>query len=190
MVQDASKARAGYVTSRLIAMLGALVAALALAGEAAAQRPCGNSAIDQYVECPPQVGDENAPDVTKPTKTPLPTDVRTRLFAEGGEDAPILEEIATSSVYGAPQRSAAGNGSGADASGGGPGGPRRGGDGSTPYEGADPRDDVSAGEAVSAAVGAVGGGEAGRMAGLLVFLVLISVAALAAAALRHRRRST
>jgi hypothetical protein len=118
----------------------------------------------------------SSPGVGTPTKSNLSQDVRSQLTAQGGSDTAILEQVATSSAYGAPKaarKRAAGNAK------------------MTAKEldsGATGSDD-SAGEAMSAAVGAVSSGDTSRLAGLLVALLLISLAAFGAAMVRHKRRS-
>lgn len=63
-----------------------------------------NAALAVYVETIPTgrgsraVGEEELP------RTPLPPAVRSDLVREGGEDAELLEEVATSASYGAPQQ--------------------------------------------------------------------------------------
>ena len=132
----------------------------------------------------------------KPKKNSLPPAVSNSIEQQGGSDAGILREVATSPDYGAPATSApkgnAGNkpkakkGKRKDAAQGAQGTAR----GASPEGHVIPRpQDSSPSEALSAAVSAVQGGDAARMVGLLVVLFLISVAALATAALRHRRRA-
>jgi hypothetical protein len=155
----------------------AAVTLLAWAGPAAAQDPCGESAIDQYVECVPTDKGSSAPGTDKEDRTPLSGAVQEAVAEQGGDDAPILTDVATSSRYGAPQRTLkidrdrdpAARESAASASGG---------------------EDTSPGEAVSAAVSAVQSGDAGRLVGLLGALLAIALATLAFAALRQKRRAS
>ena len=130
----------------------------------------------------------------KPKKNSLPPAVSNSIDQQGGSDAGILREVATSPDYGAPatspRKANAQNkpkGKRKDAAGQGAQGTAR---GTSPEGHVIPRpQDSSPSEALSAAVSAVQGGDAARMVGLLVVLFLISVAALATAALRHRRRA-
>jgi hypothetical protein len=61
-------------------------------------------AADQYVESVPASEGPRVGDGKKPATAPLPPAARTALAREGGESAAQLEEVATSSRYGAPQR--------------------------------------------------------------------------------------
>jgi hypothetical protein len=152
----------------------AAVTLLAWAAPAAAQDPCNESAIDQYVECVPTDKGSNAPGTQTEDRTPLSGAVQQAVAEEGGADAPILTEVATSSRYGAPQRKLkidrdpGARESAASTSGG----------------------DTSAGDAASAAVSAVQSGDAGRLVGLLGALLAIAVGTLAYAGLRQKRRAS
>ena len=150
---------------------------LAWPGGALAQAPCDSSAIDQYVECLPGGGGENSSGGKKPTNADLSSAVQADIQSEGGDDAELLQQVASSSLYGAPQKSLGGPGRGAP-----PIDRER-------LSAADPQADVSAGDAATAAVSAVQGGDAGRLVGLLVALFIVTAAALGAAAVRQRRRS-
>jgi hypothetical protein len=153
----------------------AAVTLLAWAAPAAAQDPCNESAIDQYVECVPTDKGSSAPGTQAEDRTPLSGAVQEAVSEEGGADAPILTEVATSSRYGAPQRKLkidrdpGARESAASTSGG---------------------EDTSPGEAVSAAVSAVQSGDAGRLVGLLGALLAIALGALAFAGLRQKRRAS
>lgn len=151
-----------------------LVTLLLSAGPASAQRPDDSAAVDQYVEDVPTSGGSeiSGGGSSEPESTPLPPDAASALQAEGGEDAGVLERIATSSAYGAPKAKLEALGSEAS------GRPLR------------PEDEPSAGGGLSAAVSAVQGGEAGRLVGVLVALLVITALAVAGAALRQRRRGT
>ena len=86
-------------------ILAALVAvALAVPASAAAQSPQDFSASDQYVETLPTPSGPSATRDGKRHKTPLRPSVAAKLRSQAGADAARLEEIATSSDYGAPQR--------------------------------------------------------------------------------------
>lgn len=157
---------------------------LALPGTALAQTTDDPSAVDQYVEDVPTGGGSSVPGSGKPKKTNLPPGVTAQIADQGGSDAELLNTVASSSDYGAPQktlkRKTERSGytiSGAQME-------RREGDGGS----ASPEGDVSAASAVSSAVAADGAGAA-RLIGLLVLLFAVSLGALAFSALRHRRRS-
>jgi hypothetical protein len=159
-------------------LLGVAVAVtlLALAERASAQTP--PSAIDQYVEDPPDAGGTTS--AGRPTSsTKLPPRVSSEVESQAGSDAPLLSSVATSSQYGAPQRRLANGGSDRGRS-------VRGED----LAAADPQADVSAGEALSAAAGAVQGGESLRIVALLAGMLVITLVALVTAALRVRRRAS
>jgi hypothetical protein len=149
------------------------VTLLTWAGQASAQVPCEASAIDQYVECIPTDKGSNIPGGSEETRTTLSGPAQAAVTSQGGDDAPLLTAIATSSNFGAPQRKLkierrpGERESTAAVSGG-----------------------ASTGDALSAAVSAVNGGDAGRLVGLIVALALITVGALGFAALRHKRRAT
>ena len=171
--------------------LGVLLAFTTWAGQAYAQTPDGPSAVDQYVEDVPTSGGATAPGKNKPKINSLPPSVSNQIDQQGGSDAAILREVATSPDYGAPA-AATGKKAGTKAN-----GKRNGKEtaaGVTRGKAADAREipapaDSSPSEAVSAAVSAVQGGDAGRLVGLLIALFVISIAALAAAGLRSRRRA-
>lgn len=155
---------------------------LALTGQASAQSPCGVSAVDQYVECIPTGDGRNSSGAnqgSQPPSAPLPPSVAAQIESTGGDDAELLRQVATSPRYGAPSKSAAGGSSSTHG--------RISGEA---LAGADPDSDTSAGDAVSAAVSAVQGGDAARLVGLLVGLFLISAAALTLAAVRQKRRAS
>lgn len=146
--------------------------------QAQAQPACDSSAVDQYVECIPTSGGDDASAGTgaDPTRTLLPPSLVGQIRSQGGEDASLLEEVASSSRYGAPQKSLGQGGSGLN------GKLRLGKEQVTGT-------DASTGEALGAVVSAVQGGDAGRLVGLLVALFLVSLAAVGAAAVRQKRRS-
>jgi hypothetical protein len=158
---------------------------LALPATAAAQTTDDPSAVDQYVEDVPTGGGSSVPGSGgKPKNTNLPPGVTAQIADQGGDDADLLNQVASSSDYGAPQktlkRKTEKSGytiSGAQME-------RREGGGSA--GGAE--EDVSAASAVSSAIAADGAG-ATRLVGLLVLLFAISLGALAFSAIRHRRRT-
>ena len=171
-----------------------VVSILTWAGPASAQIPDHSSAVDQYVEDIPTTGGSAAAgggpgrpgggssggagtggDAT----TRLPSGIVSALEREGGREAALLEDVATSEAYGAPQTTLGGSEAARETlrrleSGeldeGTPGG-------------------TSTRDALAAAVSAVDGGEGMRLVGLFIALILIAGAALAAAGLRHRRRA-
>ena len=161
---------------RWLVGLAVCVSVLAFAGPVAAQAP--PSAIDQYVEDPPNAGGMT-PNGNRPgggTRN-LPPGVVAQIQKLGGSDAALLTQIATSPAYGAP--TSALNGQKGAAAAGRPFGE---------VAGADPRADVSAGDSLAAAASAVQGGDAARLVVLLFVLAAITLGALATAALRQRRR--
>jgi len=182
MTSGGDKRRASrFGKRRVFLLLTLLITLLAWPGSAHAQATCDASAVDQYVECvPTNTGDDaSAGTGDKPRQTPLPPAVATQVQNQGGSDAPLLQTLATDSRFGAPQKKLKGS---------------AGVNGKTRIDKeqlikASPQADVSAGEALSAAVSAVQGGDAARLIGLLVALLLVSVATLSAAAVRQKRRS-
>ena len=119
--------------------------------------------------------------VGKITRTALPSAIKQRLVKQAGADAPLLEEISTSSAYGAPQSKANAKDKGGSGRGSkGPGGR------SDPAANAPVTKDPSLGGALSAAVNVTAGGSDGRLIGLLIVLLGITGVAVAAAGLRQR----
>lgn len=165
----------------LVVAAAVSLVALAFSGQAFAQV----SAVDQYVEDIPTSEGSTVTGAGGGSGGGRPSAaVNTQIQKEGGEDAPLLQEVVSSPNYGAPSKKLA------------PGrtdrtarerGPNRGYAGELPN--AATPDDPSPGSAVSAAVSAVQGGDSARLIGLLVGMLAIATVALAAAALRHRRRS-
>ncbi len=174
--------------SRPLVLAMMLVTVLASAGQASAQLPDDASAVDQYVEDLPGAGGSSGVGVGKGgtggtgsgSGVRLSSVAASALQQYGGRDAEILREVATSPVYGAPQDRLGGKKVSRDTrerihSGEfDPGGASAG---------------LSPGDAVTAAVGAVEGGDSARLAGLLAALLIISGGGLAAVALRYRRGS-
>jgi len=74
--------------------------ALVLAAPALAQEP--PSAVNQYAELVPNASGPNAPTPEKETQAPLPPKAADALANAPEETAAALEEVATSSRYGAP----------------------------------------------------------------------------------------
>jgi hypothetical protein len=152
-----------------------VVTLIACAGPASAQTP-PSSAVDQYVEDQP-TSEGSVPTTgsggggSPPQTTGLDHKTSAAITRQGGEDTPVLKALATDARYGAPQDKLKTTRKAREV------GLSRGGS------------DASPGEAVSAAVSAVQGGEAGRLIGLLVVLFVISVMTLGAAALRQKRRA-
>jgi hypothetical protein len=62
----------------------------------------GGSAVDQYVEAVVTGSGPSYPGVTKEKRTPLPRAARRALKQAGPSTANALEDVATSSAYGAP----------------------------------------------------------------------------------------
>lgn len=136
--------------------------------------PCRVAAVCQYVEQIPTSSGSQATGFGKPRVTPLPPAVKEQLTRQAGADAPLLEQIATSSVYGAPQKKLRAA----------PVGPnnRSSGELGPPIE----REDTSIGGALSAAVDVTADGSNGRLIGLLIVLLAITGVALASAGYRQR----
>lgn len=88
----------------------ALVAGLLLLvpGSALAKNGPGNpgssAAVQQYVEQIPTSTGSHATGFGKTKTKPLAPAVQHRLTSQGGRDAPLLQQVATSSAYGAPQQ--------------------------------------------------------------------------------------
>jgi hypothetical protein len=84
-------------------VVAALVLALAAPATAAPPQPKPNdSGLDQYVEMIPSGAGKAAPGVGKKRRAALSARAKAELKAKGGKDAAALEQIATSSDYGAP----------------------------------------------------------------------------------------
>jgi hypothetical protein len=81
-----------------------MAAALAVPAPATAESPEDFSASDQYVETLPTTRGPSATKDRRRGKTPLRPSVAAKLRSQGGADAARLEAIATSSDFGAPQR--------------------------------------------------------------------------------------
>ena len=172
--------------------LAVAVAALMAPGSAAAQAPPGDIAgVDQYVELLPGAGGKKPTGARGDSATGEPirlsSSAQRELRERGGSDAALLEAIATSPELGAPgdglsrstgtsdgrgTGSARGNGGDSDAPGAAEGVP-----------------DVSFGDAVGSAFGAIanpeGGG--GGPSPLLLALLAISAAFVSTAVWRARR---
>ncbi|MDQ3865584.1 MAG: hypothetical protein M3304_01960 [Actinomycetota bacterium] len=171
------------------AVLAVVVVVLALAAPtfAAAQAMPDISGVDQYVEPVPTGGGSHPAGAGGGPagggggpSNPVNHAVHARIAKQAGPDAATLEAVATDPRYGAPRDTikdsrahksrGAGSASGREAAG-------------TPP-------DVSLGEAISSGVGSLAGDEGGRgTTGLLVALVVASLAIVALAVWRSRRRS-
>jgi hypothetical protein len=125
-------------------------------------------AVSAYVELVPGSRGSRSPGRTKPRHSPLPKRVETALVREGGEDAALLEEVATSSAYGAPEREPR------DQSRGQPRPPR-------PVE---PADD----DAFSAAVSVATDGDDRRLLALGLAMIGISLLTVAGVSFQRRTR--
>ena len=180
--------RGARLRKRHVLVLAAVLASVLAAPTGAyAQAACEASAVDQYVECIPTSDGANGNNQGAGGGgggggggTTLTPSLATQIEAKGGDDAEILKQVAGSRRYGAPTNKLSLPGAGAS-------GKMR--IGKEQLVQADPQADVSAGEALSAAVSAVQGGDAGRLIGLLAALFFVSVATLAAAAVRQKRRT-
>ena len=173
--------RGGRRARRSILLLAAAGVAtlLALPGTASAQTTDIPSAVDQYVEDVPTGGGSSVPGSGGGSSN-LPPGVSAQISDQGGSDAPLLSQVATSSAYGAPKVERKNQQNGPTISGGMM--ERREGDGGA----AAAESDVSVGSALSSAVS---GDEGGRLVGLLVLLFAVSLGALAISATRHRRHT-
>jgi hypothetical protein len=148
--------------ARGLIVLLALTLAMTFASVASAQE--NDAAVDEYAEIVPTGEGEAAPANKEEESRPLPASIVQQVESEGGADAPILKRVATSSVYGAPQRSVreAGVGSGGAS-------------------------DVSP-STVSTVVGLVtDGGSGGRFGGLLIVMLLTGILAVGLAGYRQAR---
>ena len=183
----------------LVAVAGALALAAVCDPAFAGDKP-GNpgtsAAVAQYVEQIPTSSGSRATGVGKVHTKPLAPKVKTKLQAEAGKDAPLLEQVATSSAYGAPQQTVEPP----------PPPPAPATTTTTkPAQGARPRPhqrpavpaarrlpkvtpNPTPTRALSAAANVVTEGSNGRLIGLAGFLVIITAAALGAAAYRQRSR--
>jgi hypothetical protein len=155
--------------SKLLVAASAAIAALAAAPAAGAQeqQPPETPAIQQYVEAVPTGGGSSVPGVTTKKRTPLPPSAEDALKQASPSTSGALEEVATSSEYGAPDA------------------PAR----STPVAGRGPDvvpPDTSASTAVWRSIGAVGTASDARLLGLVAVLLAITVGAGALAVRRTR----
>jgi hypothetical protein len=123
--------------------------------------------VDEYTENIP-TSEGNKQTGKEGGKTSLPPSVATQVQAGGGQDAALLEEIATSARYGAPQNPELVGRN-----------PERG-----ESEGA-----TSAPGVLSAAVETIGDGGEARLIGLFIVMSAILAAMLAVALRQHPRRS-
>jgi hypothetical protein len=92
--------------AQTVAVLGSLLL-LAPATAGAKNKP-GNpgssAAVQQYVEQIPTSTGLLFTVFGKPHTKPLPAPIQKKLTQQGGQDAPLLQQVATSSAYGAPQQ--------------------------------------------------------------------------------------
>jgi hypothetical protein len=96
------------VSPRLTTTLTAAALLLAFAGPATAAPPTpqpAESGVAQYVETVPAGGGASAQGVGKASTSRLSKKLAERIDARGGNDAPALKKLVTSSVYGAPRQS-------------------------------------------------------------------------------------
>ena len=191
--------------------LAITVAAIIAPGSAAAQTPGDISGVDQYVERVPDAGGGvptgggRGDDTARNPPPPLSPAAQRELREHGGTDAPFLEAIATSPDFGAPGGLSRSSGSGAraasdreslpaDGGGTGRGDERRPGEEGSNASGtpgaAEGIPDVSFGEAISSAVGAMADTDGGGgPSPLLLALLAISTALVTTAVWRARRNS-
>jgi hypothetical protein len=119
--------------------------------------------VSAYVEVIPTSQGSRAPRVSPGGTAKLPAKVEAQLALDGGSDAAVLEEVATSRAYGAPR------------------GPRRARRATPPA--APPRDETPLGASASVATG--GGGE--RVVVLGGLLLVLTVGLVGAAVYRRHR---
>jgi hypothetical protein len=146
----------------------AMIVALALASPVAAQED-PPSAVDQYAELVPTADGPKAPGNQTETRAPLPPAGSDALEQAPPAVAVPLEEVATSSSYGAPT-------------------PQR-----EPQPPARDRDDLPSDPSLESTLAstfeAVGSTEDSRLLGLLVAIPLVALGAVALAVLRTRAPS-
>jgi hypothetical protein len=181
----------------LVAGAAAVVVVAAWAAPACA-KSCGGSqpasngsaAVAQYVEQINTATGSCATGYGKPHVKPLKPAVQRKLTQQGGTDASVLQAVATSSAYGAPQstlparstsRGSAARPHGKKAKGIAPGASA-----GTRVKLPDVRTDPTPSRALSAAANVVADGSNGRLIGLALFLVALTLVALAAATYRQR----
>lgn len=150
--------------------------------------PCA-AAVCQYVEQVPTAGGSKPTSGGRKSVTPLSRAVKQRLYAKAGKDATLLEQVATSSDYGAPQGTPAKRAApkekkskkdrNSETS-----GDRSDLDGAAAAAASE--DPPSFGNALSASVDVVADGSNGRLIGLVVVLLAITGFALASAGYRAR----
>ncbi len=177
--------------TRLALALSAAIGLLTASEAALASHRPGHpgqcaAAVCQYVEQIPTSGGSQATlPGGKARTTPLAPALRRRLFSEAGKDAALLEQIATSSAFGAPQTPARTQGKKGKKGNGASAGPGRasGGDEESRPR---PSQQPSLGKSLSAVGAVVTDGSEGRLIGLLVVLLLITALAVLAAAFRQR----
>jgi hypothetical protein len=185
------------LVSTAVALAFAAVSANAYAkGCPGSQAPAGTSAaVAQYVEQINTATGSCATGYGKPHVKPLKPAIQRKLTREGGSDAKLLQQVATSTAYGAPQTTIEPSTSATS--------------GSTPRPATKPkakpraskpkaavrprpvrlpkvRTDATPSKALSAAANVVTDGSDGRLIALAVVLVVITLAALGAATLRQR----
>ena len=141
-----------------------VLVALVLAAPAQAQQE-PPSAVDQYVELVPTAEGPAAPGVVEETRTPLPPAGEEALEQAPSDTAAPLDEIATSSTYGAPTSPE-------------PPTPARRPD----RDSSEPSLETS----LATTLETLGSTDDGRLAGLFVVLALTAVGAVALAVLRAR----
>jgi hypothetical protein len=156
------------VRGRRLFLVSLAVLALLVPSAAFAGPPDDDSGVDQYVEDIP-TSEGSKPVGSKGSGTAaLPSGVGRSLDSQGGDDAALLEALATQSGLGAPTDALAGRAAA---------GP----DGSS--------DDVSLGDALSGGFGALAGNDGrGSAGGLLLALIVLTGVIVYAAARRSRRR--
>jgi hypothetical protein len=183
----------------LVAAAGVL--ALAASASPAYAKSCGggapptsgSAAVAQYVEQINTATGSCATGYGKPQVKPLKPSVQRKLTQQGGSDASVLQQVATSSTYGAPQSTLVQRATTTRASGKTSARHRR----RAPRAGTgaasgsrvkipEVKSNPTPSRALSAAANVVADGSNGRLIGLALFLVAITLVALGAATFRQR----
>jgi hypothetical protein len=152
-----------------------VLASLALAGAAPAAGFEDPGAVDQYQEQVPTAGGSQDTGGTGGSggtggdSNPLSTQVKDDLYQAAGQDAALLEQVATSSSYGAPVKVAGSS------------------PGSTEFGKKRIGEDSGTSSAISDAMTAVGDGDDGHLGVLAVLLGLIAASGVTASAYRRKR---
>jgi hypothetical protein len=103
-----SRGRDARAYAKALSWTGVLTGALLWTGTAGAASPPPPPedvpAVSAYVELVPTSRGSRSPNAPAAKRGKLPREVEARLARQGGRDAPLLKEVATSPAYGAPPR--------------------------------------------------------------------------------------